>query len=66
MERDAFIQTVCSQLEVLPPDTIIGRLTGDGEAQTLIAPQWSRKKLCVLNDVDKEFIKRDSWQGKFY
>ena len=66
MERDAFIQTVCSQLEVLPPDTIIGRLTGDGEAQTLIAPQWIRKKLCVLNDVDKEFIKRDSWQGKFY
>lgn len=66
MERDIFIQTVCSQLELFSAETIIGRLTGDGEAQSLIAPQWSRKKLCILNDIDKEFVRRDSWQGKFY
>lgn len=66
MERDAFIQTVCCQLELFPAETIIGRLTGDGEAQALLAPEWSRKKLCILNDIDKEFVRRNSWQGKYY
>ena len=41
-------------------------LTGDGEKEALIGPQWSLKKLCVLNEIDKELVRRDSWQGKFY
>ena len=43
---------------------MIGRLTGDGDPETLIGPDWSRKKLCVLNEIDKELARRDSWQGK--
>lgn len=65
-ERETFVRTVCGQLELLPPETVIGRLTGDGAPETLIAPEWSRKKLCVLNEVDKELARRDSWQGKFF
>ena len=57
---------MCSQLEVLPPKLIIARLTGDGERGRLIAPQWSLKKLCVMNEIDKELVKRGSWQGRFY
>ncbi len=65
-QRGEYVQTVCSQLEVLPPKLIIARLTGDGERGRLIAPQWSLKKLCVMNEIDKEMVKRGSWQGKFY
>ncbi len=66
MERDEFVKVICGQMELLPPETIVGRLTGDGAAGHLLAPQWSRKKLCVLNEIDKELKKRDSWQGKFF
>lgn len=66
MDRETFVKTVCDQLELLPAETVIGRLTGDGAPETLIAPLWSKKKLCVLNEVDKELARRDSWQGKFF
>lgn len=64
MSRDEYVRTVCDQLEWLPPECVIGRLTGDGDPETLIGPDWSRKKLCVLNEIDKELARRDSWQGK--
>ena len=32
----------------------------------LIAPLWSLKKFVVMNEIDKEMVRRDSWQGKGY
>lgn len=64
--REEYVQTVCSQLEILPPQLIIARLTGDGERGKLIAPEWSLKKLCVMNEIDKEMVRRNTWQGKMY
>ena len=52
------------QLEVLPPDTVIARLTGDGPRQSLIGPLWSLHKRQVLNAIDQELARRDSWQAK--
>lgn len=66
LERDAYIRTVVRALELLPPQTVIGRLTGDGMAADLLAPAWSRKKIAVLNDIDKALYAADSWQGKLY
>ena len=57
-------QTPVRQLEVLPPETVIQRLTGDGGRESLIGPMWSLKKFEVLNAIDKEMEKRDTWQGK--
>ena len=34
--------------------------------ESLIGPEWSLKKLCVMNEIDKELVRRDSWQGKNY
>ena len=45
---------------------MIQRLTGDGLKDELIAPLWSLKKLTVLNDIDKELVRRNSWQGKLF
>lgn len=54
------------QLEIMPSETVIGRLTGDGMADTLIAPDWSRKKLVVMNTIDKLMYERGTWQGRMY
>ena len=66
MERETYIQTVADALELLPPDVVIGRLTGDGKAEDLLAPLWSRKKTTVINDIDKLLFERNSYQGKHY
>lgn len=65
LSQDEYVQIVCDQLEVLPADIIIERVTGDGVASDLLAPEWTIKKTAVANDIDKELLRRDSWQGKF-
>ncbi|MGE4548335.1 MAG: TIGR01212 family radical SAM protein [Intestinibacillus sp.] len=64
--REDYVSVVCDQLELLPPSMVIGRLTGDGAAAELLAPLWSRRKREVLNAIDRELVRRDSWQGKRY
>ncbi|MBQ7789173.1 MAG: TIGR01212 family radical SAM protein [Clostridia bacterium] len=66
MEKDAYIKIVCDQLELLPPDMVIERLTGDGLDSTLLAPLWSKKKVSVINDIDKELFNRNTYQGIYY
>ena len=63
MTEDEYVQTVCDFLEYLPPDTTIHRLAGTGFSKTLIAPQWLGKKFDGLNKIDREFVKRNSYQG---
>lgn len=63
MSRDEYVKTVCDQLEILPPETVIERVTGDGAKYDLIAPLWSLKKFVVMNEIDKELVRRDSYQG---
>lgn len=66
LELDEYINIVCDQLERLPPFTAVGRLTGDGDRKTLVAPLWSRNKRAVLNGIDKELAKRNSIQGMLW
>lgn len=63
MSEDDYIQTVCDFLEILPPETTIHRLAGNGLKKNLISPRWLGKKLDALNKIDREFEKRNSWQG---
>ena len=63
MEEDEYVQTVCDFLEYLPPETSIHRLAGNGFKKTLSAPLWLGKKFDCLNKIDREFIKRNSYQG---
>jgi len=64
MTRETYIETVCDALALLPPETVIGRLTGDGMGEDLLAPDWSRRKVSILNDIDKRLFATDSMQGK--
>ena len=63
LERDFYVNLVCDQLEILPEDIVIERLTGDGVKEDLIAPLWSTKKTIVTNEIDKELAKRGTFQG---
>lgn len=58
-----YVDLVCDELEYIPPETVIQRLTGDGEKEHLIAPLWSMKKFVVLDEIDKELEKRKTFQG---
>ena len=63
LEMSQYVDIVCDQLEVIPQEVIIQRLTGDGVEDKLIAPLWSLKKFITMNEIDKELAKRDSYQG---
>ena len=64
MEMDDYVDVVCEALTYLPPDTVVGRVTGDGMQSELLAPDWSRKKTVVINNVDKKMFDENLWQGK--
>ena len=64
LDRNEYVDIVCDQLELLKENIVINRITGDPKIDDLIEPFWLTKKFCVLNDIDKEMVKRDSYQGK--
>lgn len=66
LSREDFIDIVVSQLEIQKPELVIERLTGDGDPKHLFYPLWSIKKVTILNDIDKLFVRKKSWQGKDY
>lgn len=61
---EEYVDIVVDQLELLPQEMIIERLTGDGIAKDLIGPKWTIKKTIVTNEIDKLMVKRNTWQGK--
>jgi len=63
MERDEYAGLVCDFLERLDPRIFVQRLTGDGARDHLLAPLWSLKKFEVLNLIDGELARRESFQG---
>ena len=64
MKQEDYIFTVVKQLEYFPPETVIERLTGDGEKAKLLAPLWSMDKIKTLGGIDKKQAELNSWQGK--
>lgn len=65
LTREEYVNIVCDQLELLRPEIVINRITGDPKKEDLIEPSWLLKKFCVLNEIDKEMVSRDSYQGKY-
>lgn len=63
LTKEEYIDIVCDQLEVLREDIVINRITGDPIKELLVEPKWLVRKVSVLNDIDKEMAKRDSYQG---
>lgn len=53
MTQDAYQQTLCRLLPLLPEETVVYRITGDGPKKTLLAPLWSADKKNVLNTLHR-------------
>ena len=63
LTMEEYIDIVIRQLEILPPETVIERITGDGDRKKLIAPLWTVNKIAVLGAIDKRMKELDTWQG---
>jgi len=66
MEKEEYIQLVADILELLPPDMVIHRLTGECEKNRLVAPDWVLNKNKIIQSINKELAKRGSKQGQKY
>ena len=61
---EEYIDFVIDCAELLPPELVIHRLTGDGPKSLLVAPSWSGNKRLVLNTLARRFKERNTWQGR--
>ena len=64
LTKEEYIDVVVEQLQYLNEDIVIHRITGDPVKEDLIAPDWLIKKVVVLNDIDKEMVKRNVYHKK--
>lgn len=62
-EKEESISLLCDEIERIPAETVLERLTGDGDGSILLAPSFSRRKREYLNGVDYELRRRGSMQG---
>lgn len=65
-ELEEYCEFIIDCLEILPPDMVVHRLTGDGPRKLLIDPLWSTDKKRVLNTIQKRLKERDTFQGKYF
>lgn len=66
LEREEYIEGVVDFLEVLPPDMVIQRLTGDPIGVELVAPLWANDKSENLRRIRQRLEERETWQGRLY
>lgn len=66
LEKAEYIDTVIGQLELLPQETVIERITGDGDKKKLTAPLWSADKISVLGGIDKRMAEIGTYQGRLF
>ena len=65
LDQEEYENLVIHQLQLIPPEVVIMRLTGDGDAAEVLAPQWVRNKTSVLNGIDKKMARWNVTQGDF-
>ncbi|WP_070001056.1 TIGR01212 family radical SAM protein [Cellulosilyticum sp. I15G10I2] len=65
LSKTDYIFTIGEILKILPPTFVVHRLTGDGDADHLIAPLWTKNKKQLLNELNHYFKINDIYQGKY-
>ena len=63
---EEYIDFILRFIERLSPDLVLQRLFATAPDEMLIAPRWNRTRNEILRDIEKHFVKRDSYQGKLY
>ena len=66
LERDEYVDLVVRQLEIINPNIIMHRITGDGPREDLVGPWWSINKWEILNQIDDTLLMRETYQGRLF
>jgi radical SAM superfamily enzyme len=64
LEQDEYVGLVCDFLENLSPGIIVQRLTGEGDRNNHVAPQWALDKAGTIDKIRRTLEKRGSRQGR--
>ncbi|MDP2991781.1 MAG: TIGR01212 family radical SAM protein, partial [Deltaproteobacteria bacterium] len=65
LTQQEYVDLVCAVLELIPPDVVIQRLTGDPRPEELVAPLWARDKMGTINAIKTALKERGGFQGKY-
>ena len=65
-EKDEYLDVLIKSLELLSPDIVIHRLTGDGPKDLLLAPRFSLNKRDVLNSLHRQMKLTNTYQGRLF
>lgn len=63
LSREEYVPLVCRQIAMFSADTVIERVTGDGDRRTLLAPGWTANKRAVLAAIDCYMREHDLFAG---
>jgi len=63
---EEYIDFIIEFLERLSPDMVIERLFTDTPHQLLIAPDWGKSHLQILQAIEAELERKDTYQGRLY
>lgn len=66
LDQKEYVELVSDFLELLPPDMVIQRLTGDPVKSELLAPLWAREKAKTLIMINEMLERKNTWQGRCY
>jgi len=66
MGRDEYVRTLIDFLELLPPEMVVERISGDAPPDYFVGPSWCLNKPGVLLALRQEMERRDTWQGKHF
>ena len=66
LKEDEYVKLACDFLEHLNPKFVVLRLVSDAREEALVGPGWINRKHDVINQIEAELKRRDSYQGKIY
>ncbi|MBM4286623.1 MAG: TIGR01212 family radical SAM protein [Deltaproteobacteria bacterium] len=66
LRREAYIELLVDFIELLPPQMVIHRLTGDPHPHELVEPRWCLDKTGVLQQIKETFGRRRTFQGRLW
>lgn len=64
--QEEYTKILIHCLELLSPEIVVHRITGDGPKDLLVAPKWSLNKRNVLNTLHRQMQQTNAYQGRLF
>ena len=66
LSREQYVAALIDFLELLPPDMVVERISGDAPPEYFVGPSWCLDKPGVLLALRQELERRDTCQGRLW